>query len=395
MPRFAILGILGLSVLCTCTDAPLSSPSGQIRVYTRTSGLLLDRDGYVVTLDSQQVKTVGPNDHVSFQNVALGRHLAELTGVAQNCLPSDTAVAVTVSAGVDVILPVDVLCMGPVPEDVEIAFVRDGVVHGMRADGSGIVDLTGHFSGDPASSPDGSRLAFVSYHHDTAGDIYVVRADGTGLRQLTRGPGLDREPAWSPDGTKIVFRRGSAIGVTATGDLYLVDLAGGKLLNITQTRTSEAAPSWSPDGSRIAFERLDQDAETTDIFVRMVGDGSEINLTNNRNVDILNREPSWSPDGTTLAFRRAIRGGSSGYDIWLMNSDGTGQHLLIALADADLEPDWSPDGTKILFAGGTGIYQIRPDGTGLTTLTGGGSISPDHSPSWRPRPGGSGHAGRR
>ncbi|MGH2662737.1 MAG: hypothetical protein ACRDH8_07990 [Actinomycetota bacterium] len=99
----------------------------------------------------------------------------------------------------------------------------------------------------PAWSPDGERIAFVSAE---SGDdeIYTVAPDGTGLTRLTESPGRDADPAWSPDGSQIVFssnREG--------GGLYTMgsDGAGVKQL----TAGIDATPAWSPDGSTIVYYR--------------------------------------------------------------------------------------------------------------------------------------------
>lgn len=92
-----------------------------------------------------------------------------------------------------------------------------------------------------------NRIAFVRGGDVTtnpgAGDVYIVRPDGRGLRRLTYKGGV--EPAWSPYATKIVFRRGT--------DVYHVGANGKKLRRLTHLGGSQ--PAWSPDGKRIAFVR--------------------------------------------------------------------------------------------------------------------------------------------
>ena len=391
---FALLVMAGLLVACgERSPTTVSRPTTAISVYTHTAGRNLDRDGYLLTLDAKLTKAIGVNSSVVFEPVALGSHTVELSGVADNCAPSGTPATVVVSGTTQTRVALGVLCMGAIPNDVQIAFVRDGVVYGMRADGSGITDLTGHFSIGPAWSPDGTQLAFVSYHTDPYpnGNIYVGRADGTGLRQLTHEPGPEWGPAWSPGGTKIVFSRGTIYaGQIGPGnpasDLYIVDADGSNEVNFTQTDgIPEFKPDWSPDGLRIVFGRTV--TNYVDLLVRSVQDGSESNVTNDRDYYIINMDPRWSPDGTRLAFRRGDRLSATGYDIWLMNSDGSQRTALVAWPDEQLDPAWSPDGTRILFASGGDIWVVAPDGSGVQQLTSG--PPEDWGPHWRPRSSGS------
>jgi TolB protein len=123
---------------------------------------------------------------------------------------------------------------------------------------------------------------------------------------------------------------------------------------------------------KIAFERLDGDFE----IYTMNGDGTGgTDLTANPALYSDDYAPAWSPDGSQIAFH-ALREGAfdAGYDIYVMNADGTGQTRLTTGSDSEYDPAWSPDGTKIAFTrccpgGSAEIYVMNANGTGQTDLT--------------------------
>lgn len=138
----------------------------------------------------------------------------------------------------------------------------------MNIDGTGLVNLTNHPAQDnsPAWSPDGTRIVFrttreaVGEEFELSEEIYAINADGTDLRKLTNNPGSSQgDPAWSPDGTKIAFVRNS--------EIYTMNPDGTDLRLIVPGGVGRvfSQPSWSSDGHRIAFYGVNDG--TQDIFI--------------------------------------------------------------------------------------------------------------------------------
>jgi Tol biopolymer transport system component len=232
----------------------------------------------------------------------------------------------------------------------------------------------GAYQGDAAWSPDGSRLVFTCGNFE----LCVASANGTAAARLTTSTwpakwSYDFEPAWSPDGTRIVFT--AKRGGISTG-LWIVNADGTGLKKLIDSAADEGSAEWSPDGLRIAYGRIT--ATNTDVFViNAAGRGAQ-RLTTGKAYE---SNPDWSPDGTTIAYERA-RDVSLASEVWLMNASGGEQRRLTA-GEA---PSWAPDGSLLLFSAPEGrddeIFSIRADGSARTRLT--KSRGGDYTPNLRP-----------
>jgi len=216
---------------------------------------------------------------------------------------------------------------------------------------------------DPTWSPDGTRLAFAS-NRDGNWELYLWSAADGSVTRLTTDLAYDGAPAWSPDGASLAFegyRDGNL-------EIYLLDLsAGTSLVRLTKSKAGDYAPTWSPDGRYVAFTSWrDGDKE---IYLADLEADTVRNLTNYPAAD--DEAPAWSPDGTAIAFT-SWRDGNA--ELYVMHPDGDGQRRVTTNDAYDGAPAWFPDGQHIIYTG----YQegepfevydpYRPGAFGLFTV---------------------------
>ena len=253
-------------------------------------------------------------------------------------------------------------------------FSGNAQIYTIAPDGTRLTQLTYDFvvpSGGPSWSADGSRIAFVRQ-----GNIYTMNADGTDVVRLFAS---DTPAIWSPDRTRFVFDR--CCDNQGYDQLFLVSTQGTGLVQLTNDARFHEFPAWSPDGSKIAYDAfagLAAGQEFPDIYV-INPDGTGLtDLTpDNPSQDMY---PAWSPDGRKIAFASARSGGMQ---IFVMNADGTGVvNLTNDSGVADISPTWSPDGSRIAFMGHLGsneeVFVMNADGSGIVSLVVG------EDPRWGP-----------
>jgi Tol biopolymer transport system component len=253
----------------------------------------------------------------------------------------------------------------------KIAFIsnRTGAynVYVVNADGSRLRQLTRFRSGDlgrPALSPDGKSVVFdraKTARGDS--DLWIVASDGRGLRDLTPGPSDDTSPSWSPDGTKVIF----ASGRSGAYDIFVMKANGTGMLQLSDRGRGDAEPVFSRDGKRVAFVECDPSFGHCQLWAMNANGRAARRLTR---TPVEDERPSWSPDGSKIAVT-VKQAGNLDVAVVVIRG-GAVQRLTHGDAD-DFQPSYSPDGTRIAFgsnrAGAPSLYVMQADGTQVSSLT--------------------------
>ena len=206
---------------------------------------------------------------------------------------------------------------------------------------------------EPAFSPDGRTIAFAR-----GGDIFSVRPDGSGQRQLTSGAELDSVPVVSANGRFVVFERRAAEGAAA--DLYTVGVMGGGLRALTRGAENDHEAAFSPDGRALVFVRGTLRAggdSSEDLYsVRPTG-GGLARLTSTGGVDEF--APRYFAGGILFSRGESTDGPAAYADVFTMRRNGTKPKAQVAGVGSAYVEDVSPDGHLLLFRRDQGLWAKR------------------------------------
>lgn len=316
--------------------------------------------------------------------------------------PTSTPTVVPTRTLAPVVEITDTPTAGPTPVgggqgQIAFASARSGLpqIYLINADGTDLKLITSMETGacQPSWSPDGLQLVFISPCRERAeffensyndASLYLINADGTGLRPLTTVPGSDFDPDWSPDGKRIAFtslRDG-------TKDIYVITLQSGNVTRLTKVEQpvqENSQPSWSPFGNQIGYTVKRYGAYQVWVMSDLGEGKAQIARSGQSLWDYL---PTWGPDGETVIFNQRNLGPGLP---WLMSIRYEDRDTKKP-AKLDFQPpiedvQFSPDGMWIVFESANGdgnrdIYFSTVTGGDLTRLT--NDPFDEFDPVWRP-----------
>jgi Tol biopolymer transport system component len=203
-------------------------------------------------------------------------------------------------------------------------------------------------------------IAFLADVDDRA-QIFTIRPNGKGLRQITNVDGVAALPDWSPDGHQIVFTLDEctiAVMGADGGDLHAIASEAGACLNDA---------NYTPDGARVVYTRFDFGREVEEIWSMRI-DGSDRRFI----TDAGGPDANVSPDGQNISFKGPPDGA-----LFVSDIDGSDVQQISPSISVTYKHDWAPDGRRIVVSDNSSpgpddavnVVTVRPDGTDWRYLT--------------------------
>lgn len=317
---------------------------GNLHVQAQSFGVNLDGDGFTLNIRGAEDHSL-PAAGERTLNLLAGPALLTINDIADNChLWGPSSRTVTIAPNSTVQESFTVTCGGGA-QHTAFASTRNGNADiFVREEGTGhVTQLTTSAwqDTDPVWSPTGDRIAFASRSTDSVTSyLRIITASGDSVATIGTLGTAAGYPAWSPSQDRIAFTW------TTDGqvDLYLVNADGSGLIRLTNTPEDEFRPAWSPDGTQLVYDR--DVADTTvvrDLFlINADGSGARQFPTGGK----YNFHASWSPDGKQIAFTSQRDGNE---ELYLADVAGGSVTRLTQNGGADGDPAWAADGHTIVF----------------------------------------------
>ncbi len=326
---------------------PLSGP-GTVRVQFQRSGHSADLSSARIAIGTS-IHNLGASGDLAVGSLEPGSYTIRLVQPPIVCTPSGPQqVQVTVSSNDTVTVAFSIYCT---MEDNRM----------------------------PVASPDGTRIAFVSYGGATR-RLWTVNSDGTDPKLISN---VDATyPAWAPDGGRIAFVCSTTVG----GEICTTDTNGTGTEILTTSSFGKSRPSWFPDGRRIAFAGSDG----VYIVDRQTSTASQLLFIND--VD----SPTVSPDGSAIVYAAKVSGLPSSSDpreIFILDLISSQVTRLTQNPTPDLMPSWSRDGQAVFFSRSSptgtcclSVAKMSKSGANPTFLTTGSPPQSNTIQDYDPRP---------
>ena len=270
----------------------------------------------------------------------------------------------------------------------QIVFFHGGVTHLVDAAGSRLRSLD--YAISPNVSPDGTRIVYTAYERptgwfswlrDRSWDVVSSEIDGSDRRRLTEDRGVDRNPVWSPDGSRIAL---VSFNEDYKSTIHVIGAGGSGVRSVASIEAARLPPVWSPDGRSIAFlgvgggelTECRGDRVLTHSLHIVAEDGSELVMVGQVLDSIL---PAWSTDGRHIVFPRLSGADCNVAELQVAASDGSASSTILLYPRGSVAIiSWSPDGSKMLM----GSLIVKADGSlarRVSAPVGYGSWFPDGS----------------
>lgn len=232
------------------------------------------------------------------------------------------------------------------PDDSWIAYQSNQTgnweIYMMRNDGSGIKQLThnGHNNITPAVSPDGIKIAFVS-DLDGDNDIYIMDLQGNVMDKITHNTFEDYHPSWSPSGQKITYGSGATESAT---EIFEFDLTTRQSRQLTDNDHFDSFSDYSPDGSKIVWIKW-LPHNNGELYVLDLGTNEEKRITNSPGFE---GYCTWNAAGDEIYYAFPNPDTKS-YDIGKVNYHTLKKEIIFSSSHNDARPQISHDGSRMVF----------------------------------------------